>query len=146
MIPVLLSFMLTAQALEMEVPPPQMADHAVAIAVGEVTAAQSHWAPNTNGYIQTEVSFAVESVPKGDVPESLVLLLEGGQIGEFKTGHSDQPQLEEDHRYWVLLMKDDEGRWRPFSINGTVELQSEKAPRAPQVDEVAAVFGVNHGL
>ena len=146
MIAALLSFLLTAQALEMEVPPPQMAEHAVAIAVGEVTATQSHWAPNTDGYIQTEVSFSVESVQKGDVPESFVLLLEGGEIGEFKTGHSDQPVLDEDHRYWLLLMKDEEGRWRPFSVNGTVELQSEKAPRAPQVDEVAAVFGVNHGL
>ena len=130
----------SAFALEQTVPLSVMAAHAERVVVAEVTSAEARWEEGPRGDLETVVWLATEQVVQGEAPDTLEVLVEGGEIGGHRTWVSNQPVLEPDHRYLLVLVRDDAGRTRVIGQKGAIELQSERAPKAPKLAEVLAAL------
>lgn len=107
-----LLFAPTAPALQQAPSPEELAAHATLVVTGEITTLEPRWATGAEGYIETGVWVAVEAVLKGDAPDPLALVIEGGRLGGFVTGAPDEPELHLDRRYLLFLVQDDRERWR----------------------------------
>lgn len=136
----MVAWLTAAFALEPAVPLPVMAEHAVWIAVGEVTSSETRWAPDGSGDLETVFWVSVEQELKGDLEDTLEILVEGGRLGDQRTVVSGQPALREDHRYLLLLVPDFEGRPRVMSELGAIALRSPALPGAPELDAVRAAL------
>lgn len=132
-----------ASAIEPAVPLSVMADHAERIVVAEVTSSEARWEAGERGDVQTVVWLHTEQVLTGEAPDTLEILVEGGQIGEHRTWVSGQPTLEEDHRYLLLLVRDFEGRPRVIGQRGAIELRSPASPEAPALDTLLPLLEVS---
>ena len=117
-----------ATAGEQEVSLETMMAHAKTVVVAEVTSSEARYESGERGDIETVVWLATEKVLKGEAPDTLEILVEGGQIGEHRTVVSNQPVLELDHRYLLVLVEDEQGRTRVIGQQGAIEMNEATDP------------------
>ena len=105
--------------------------------MGIISSSECRWAAGAIGGIETVVWISPSAHLKGERTDTLSLLIEGGQLGYHQTWVEDEAQLTEDHRHLLFLRKNQAGDWRVIGgPMGAIELQSNKAPRAPTLAEV----------
>ena len=142
MVYTLASLLAMAHAVEPQVSLGQKMRAAELVVVAEVTSTEPRWAEGPRGGIETVVWLAVETTLAGEPEHSLEVVVPGGRIGQHATGSSAAAELAVDGRYLVLLSRDDAGLWRVFAPSAAIRLQSETAPRAPTLADLAPEFEV----
>ena len=125
-----LGFTPPASALQEEASRPELCTISDAVAIAEVTSAEVAWTEDADGGIVRRVWFALSLSLRGDAPETLEVLLPGGEIDGVRYKVEDSPeQLRLDRRYLLFLDRNKDG-WLSFkefsSIVDAVEHESTK--------------------
>ena len=94
-----------ALAVQEEVDRIDLCELADAVVIAEVTSFEVLWAEGESGGILTRVWFALDMTLRGDVPETVTLVLPGGAIGTVRHEVEDQPQRPSLDRRYLLFLK-----------------------------------------
>jgi hypothetical protein len=127
-----------ASALQATTDPLELCAHADAIAVVEVTSAETEWAEGGDGHLLTRTWASVLQVLDGKVDvDTVELLAWGGSRDGLTERVEDQALLHIDHRY-VLLLSRDGASWRVTGgEHGAWSLPHGTAPILPEGCHVA---------
>lgn len=98
-------------ALSTTTDPVALCKLADAVVVAEVTSGETEWAPGPRGDLRTRAWAAVTEVLRGSPGDTVEVLSWGGRLDGLVQTVEDQPRLEEDHRYVLLLSRDGDA-WR----------------------------------
>jgi len=106
------ALVLPASAAQQALTPEQIEAMAEWIVDGEVTAAESRWAGDRGGALETVVWVAVGEVLLGEPVDTLAVVVAGGQVGDQGSWVPEEAHLLTDHRYRLTLVRDGRGRLR----------------------------------
>jgi hypothetical protein len=107
-----LGFTPPAAALQEEVSRPELCTVSDAVAIAEVTSEEVAWTEDADGGIVRRVWFALSLSLRGDAPETLEVLLPGGEIDGVRYKVEDSPeQLRLDRRYLLFLDRNKDGSY-----------------------------------
>ena len=95
----------TATAVQEEVDRIDLCGLADAVVIAEVTSFEILWAEGDAGGILTRVWFALDMSLRGDAPETVTLVLAGGDIGDVRHEVEDQPLRPKLDRRYLLFLK-----------------------------------------
>ena len=147
----LLSLLTAGPAVAMQAAstPVERCQLATLVLAGEATSHEVRWTEGPEGGLETTWWFTVDLVFKGSIEAlgpygtgALELTLAGGDLGELGQWVEDQPVLEEDARYLLLLQQDADGGWVPVGGEaGAVRLRDRAQPAAPTLTEALRFHG-----